>query len=134
MSSDEYGPRMRYLPDEEDEAEAPSGRGIDNGMDLRPRGRQVPARARKIVQIVVEDVVLGEVDAKELTAGAQFDLEDCNSAYDLVNWLVTYAGGSKEQAVAALRPMKAQALVDLLLEISTALGQAIDVPKRRARR
>lgn len=123
--SDDYGPRDRHDPDDAER---------EGNQPTRPRGRMAPARAQTIVQIAVDDVVLGEVNPKELTAGAQFDLEDCKGAYDLVDWIVRYAGGDKEQAVAALRPMKAQALVDLLLEISTALGRAVEIPKRNARR
>ncbi len=157
--SDEYGPHSRYNR-YEDEPDAVLTPDSTNGRRLsrdsaaqelaaedeayeraghyttpeRQRGRAVPPRARKLVQIVVNDVVLGEVDADELTAGAQFDLEDCASAHDLIRWLVQYAGGNEKEAIAALRPMKAQALIDLIVEASTAIGQAISVPKRNARR
>lgn len=130
--SDEYGPHNRYNR-YDDEPETTLALEETNGQ-RNSRGRAVPPRARKLVQIVVNEVVLGEVDADELTAGAQFDLEDCASAHDLIRWLVQYAGGNEKEAIAALRPMKAQALIDLIVEASTAIGQAISVPKRSARR
>lgn len=133
MSNDRHptpaGDYNRY----DDEPDAVLTPDSSNGRRLS-RGREAPARARKLVQVVVNETVLGEIDANEITAGAQFDLEDCQTAHALVDWMVTYAGSDRDETIKALRPMALQAIMDLLLEVSTALGQAVEVPKRNARR
>lgn len=131
--TDEYATERGSYNVYDDDPNAVLTQPETNGRRLQ-RGRIVPARARRIVPIIVNDVVLGEVDADELTAGAQFDLEDCQTAHALVDWLVEYASADRDTAIAALRPMKAQALVDLLQAVSDALGQAVAVPKQKARR
>lgn len=101
----------------------------------RPRGRTVPQPTPKLIDIIVNEVTLATVDVSALTAGAQFDLEDAKTARQLLAWLETHAAVDDIAAVeATLRPMKVQAIVDLLNEIATTIGRATSVPKARARR
>jgi hypothetical protein len=107
-------------------------------LDLEPvaprkRGRNAPPGTR-LVEIAIDGVVLGTVDPNELTAGAQLDLEDVQRGKHLITWLVQHAGADATTVEAAIRPMPARALLDLMREISAALGEALDVPKTSARR
>lgn len=117
------------LFDEDETAERSGVYDVD-----RPRGRAVPPRPSRRIEIVLDDTVVGSVDPMTLTAGAQLDLEDCNRTRELIGWLVKYAGADAKRVEVLLRPMPLQAILDLASDISTALGKGIAVPKRSARR
>ena len=91
-------------------------------------------RPNKLIDIVVNGKVLGTVDTTTLKARAQFDLEDCGGVYDMLDWLVKYAG-VQEADLPGIRDelgeMTVQAIVDLTLTISEAIGSAMNVPNSK---
>ncbi len=107
----------------------------DGDDELEPRrGRAVPEPAPRVVDIVVDGVTLGTVDPAELTAEAQFELEEAQTALALLDWLARHAGADKRQARRTIGPMKVQAIVELAAEIAAAIGAAVEPPKARRRR
>jgi hypothetical protein len=88
----------------------------------------------KEIDIVVNGVVFGTVDVTKLKAKAQLALEDSSGVYDLLEWCKTYAG-VKEENLPKLRDelgeMDIQAIVDLTLSISEAIGSAMNVPNSK---
>lgn len=96
-----------------------------------PSAPPAPADAPTQIAIVVNGVEFGAVDVRTLPARAQFDLEDMQGAYDLLAWLQHYAG-VREADLPALREeladMNVQAILDLTVAISTAIGQALRLP------
>jgi hypothetical protein len=91
-------------------------------------------RPQTQIDIVVNGKVLGTVDVTTLKARAQFDLEDCSGVYDLLDWLVKYAGVTETDLPAIrdeLGEMNVQAIVDLTMTISEAIGSAMHIPNAK---
>lgn len=87
-----------------------------------------------VIEIKVDGVVLGTIDPKTLKARALFEIEKARSAHDMVDWLAMYAGANRDETIDVLSEMPLQAVADMALSISEALGQAVEVPKPTARR
>lgn len=93
--------------------------------------RLTSAPPEHLVDIRVNGIVLGTVDVRTLPGRAQFDLEDATGAYDLLEWLRTYAGVPEEalpQIRDELATMNISAIVELAMQISEAIGAAISLP------
>lgn len=103
----------------------------------RRLGRVAPAPTPVEIDIVVNGVVFGTVVPDTLKAKAQIDLERAKGALDLLRWCQTHGGISSADLPALeveLGEMPLQAIMDLIVEISAALSQAVEIPKSRGRR
>jgi hypothetical protein len=119
----------------------------DDGDD-QPRGRVVPLQPEPsalLIDIRVGGVTFGTIDPLTLKARAQLDLERARGALDLLRWCQTHAGGSGERGADGepseldrleeeLAEMPLSAVMDLIVSISGALGEAVQIPKRSGRR
>lgn len=115
----------------------------DDGDELqeRPRGRAVPRIVEDeptglLIDIRVNGVTFGTVDAERLKARAQIDLERVRGALDLLRWCEQHAGVPREdlpRLEEELAEMPLRAVVELAQSISAALGEAVSVPKARRR-
>lgn len=95
-------------------------------------GKPQPIRSR-LVEIIVDGVLLGTLDPDTLTANAQFELEEAQQSIELLDWLERYAGADRAEARRIVGAMQLTALLDLGMSIGTALGEAIKVPKPKRR-
>lgn len=113
----------------------------DDGEDIpagpRRLGRVVSEVQPVYVDIVVNGVVFGTIEPTKLKARAQIDLERAKGALDLLKWCQVH-GGIPEAELPALEDelgeMPLQAIMDLIVEISQALGAAVEIPKAKGRR
>lgn len=100
----------------------------------RPRGRAEPEAPRaRLVDIVVDGVLLGSLDPNTLTANAQFELEEASQATELLDWLARYAGANRSDVRKVIGDMPLTSLMEIGRSIGTALGEAIKVPKPKRR-
>lgn len=111
----------------------------------RPRGRVVPMEQTTLIDIRVNGVAFGTIDPSRLKARAQIDLERSRGALDLLRWCRDHGGVSDqrgpngepselEQLEDELGDMPLQAIMDLIVSISEALGASVEIPKVRPRR
>lgn len=109
--------------------------------EARPRGRAVPEREALAIVIRVGDLEVGSVNLRTLKGRAQFDLEDAitspTPATRLLTWLTTYAGLSQRDLPRVreeLAEMEIHGIVDLLQDISEAIGRGMQLPNGSRRR
>lgn len=100
----------------------------------RPRGREVPPADPKpvrgnLVHVVVRGHKLATIDGKQITFGANLDLERCKHTRQFMAWLVKYANADFEYMEEILRPMDNASIFEFISEIDRAVREAIRVPK-----
>lgn len=103
----------------------------------RRLGRVVPAPEPTLIDIIVGGVVFATIDPTRLKAKAQIDLERARGALDLLKWCQNHGGVAADELAALeaeLGEMPLQAIMDLIVQISTALGGAVQIPKQSGRR
>lgn len=84
-----------------------------------------------IIEVRVEGNLLGTIDPYKLKGKAQFELERCNTALQLLTWLETYADGDAEEAERVLSELSLQDIMTFARELATAMGQALRAPKAK---
>lgn len=100
----------------------------------RERGRRVAERTRAEIEIIVDGEHLGTVYPNELTAEAQFQLEEMTKAVQLIDWLANHAGANRDKARQAIGGMPIARLFDVASAISETIAEAVEVPKAKRRR
>lgn len=134
-----------YAFPRDDQEELPATRSRGRVVPIQP---PQPQEEEPALDIIVNGVVFGTVYPRQLKAKAQIALERCRTALSLLTWCQVYGGVDNTDASRDERngktdldrleddlgEMEIGALLDLILEIGTTLGEAMQLPKRKARR
>lgn len=92
-----------------------------------------------LMDIKVNDQVIGTLDPAELTIGDELDLEDCRSLRDMMDWLCDHAEADEDTLEGVLRPLKLPEILNIRNGIAQAIGAALpnesdERSSRRSRR
>ena len=80
-----------------------------------------------MIDIRVDDILIGHIDPAELTIGDQIELENAKGARDIVAWLRIHAGMDKD-AEAKLVKMPLRKIKELGDGVSQAMMAAVELP------
>ena len=96
----------------------------------RQVGRVVPEVVEPSFEIVLDGHKVGEVFPLRLTGAAQLDLEDAQTTRQVINWVVTYAGGNAEQVEGLLRPLPLIEVTNFVRQVALALKKSLQLGKQ----